>query len=161
VELGDVVPLPAAPCVVLDSNALDVLSNDPHLYRAAREAVKAGRLALLWTHVTIDELADIADCEKRGRLLLLGASLAWVVPTGSFVIGYSRLDAARLADEEDSMGFEEFRRGNLKQTADALIGATAVFEHAMLATRDDKLAKRAQERGVVVVDPTDLPAIAS
>jgi hypothetical protein len=135
VELGDVAPLPEAPRVVLDSNALDVLSNDPYLYTAVREAIKAGRLALLWTHVTIHELADIADCEKRGRLLLVGASLAWVVPTGSFIIGYSRLDAARLADDEDSIGFEEFRRGNLKETADALIGATAVFEHAMLATQ--------------------------
>jgi hypothetical protein len=158
--LGYAAPLPDAPRVVLDSNALDVLCQ-PRLFTSVRQAVEQGRLVLMWTHITIDELAAIPDAHKRGQLLTLGSILTWFVPTGSFVIEYSRLDAARLGDKQDSVGVEAFRRGRLKETADALIGATAVFERARIATRDARLIKSATARGVEIVDPEDLPSLAA
>ena len=46
---------------VLDSNAVDSLLDLPGAYEAVRAALDAGRVELLFTHVSIDELAAVPD----------------------------------------------------------------------------------------------------
>jgi hypothetical protein len=86
----------------MDSNAVDPLADMPGAYEVDREAVEAGHLEILFTHVTIDELAAIGDLDRRRLLLLLLIDLGRLVPSGAFILGRSRLDFGRLRDDTES-----------------------------------------------------------
>jgi rRNA-processing protein FCF1 len=146
---------------VLDSNAVDAIADEEGLYDSVLEVVSQGRLRLLWTHVTVDELAAIPDEDRRARLLTIAASLAVLVPTGSSVLGFSRLDFSRFGSDDDSDGIEAFRQGRLKDTRDALVSSTARFEGAAVCTRDERMTARAVGGGLAVVRPEALPAWAA
>jgi rRNA-processing protein FCF1 len=141
---------------VLDSNAVDPFIDIPGAYEAAEKAIESGDLELLITHVNIDELAETGDLERRCRLLLAAVSLGQLVPTGAFVLDFSRLNFARL--NEDREAFEAFRSGNIDHTRDALLAATAQFEQCTLITNDSRLAGRARDRGVPVLTSAELLA---
>ncbi len=64
----------------MDSNAVDPLADMPGAYEAAREAVEAGHLEILLTHVTIDEL-DLARsglCWRSRRGSFRACSGSWL-----------------------------------------------------------------------------------
>lgn len=143
--------------VVLDANAVDPLVDQAGAYETLSRAVAEGRLEALYTHVTLDELAEVPDLERRRRLILALVGLGRLVPTGAFVVGFSRLGHGRLVDDAEAL--ESFRSGNLKHTADALIAATAAFESAALVTADKRLSGRARDRGLRVLAMTDLLAL--
>ena len=146
-----------AKTAVLDCNAVDPLVDEPGLYDRVLEVVEAGWLRLLWTHVTVDELAAIKDPERRATLLSVAASLAIFVPTGSTVLGFSRLGFSRLEGDDDSEGLEAFRQGRIKDTRDALVSTTARFEGGAVVTRDKAMSKQARAKGLKVVVPEALP----
>lgn len=100
--------------VVFDSNAVDPLADIPGAYEALEAAVDAGKLKILYTHVNIDELAEIPDLDRRRTLLLLLVSLGDLVPTGATAVDYSRLNFCRISDESDD--FELMRSKNIKHT---------------------------------------------
>jgi len=141
--------------VVLDSNAVDPLVDDPESYEVLASAVSQGRVELLYTHISIDELAEVPDLERRRHLLLTLISLGRLVPTGAFVVGYSRLNPARLA--EDLEAFEAFRSGDLQHTA--LIASTGVAEDADIVTADKRLAGRVRSCGLKSLTMPDLVAL--
>lgn len=140
--------------VVLDSNAIDPIAEQPDGYEAIRSAVDAGRLEVLFTHITVEELARVPDPERRSLLLLVLIDLGYLIPTGAAVVGFSRLNFCRIND--DTEAFEAFRSGNVVHTRDALIAATAQFEQCALVTNDQRLTGRARERGVEVLTVSDL-----
>jgi len=141
--------------VLFDSNAVvDSLADPPKRYALVMDAVRSKRLDVLWTHITVDELAAIPDPHQRARLLTLAAGMARLVPTGAMVANYSRVDWARPA--VDSEAIEAFRQGNLRHTRDALIAATAVYEGCCLVTSDRTLAKRAAARDIEVLSAVEL-----
>lgn len=140
--------------VVVDANAIDPIVDLPGAYEAVRSAIDQGQLEMLFTHVTIDELAATANEDRRSRLLLMLTDLGHLVPTGAFVVGFSRIDFARLTP--DSEALEAFRSGSIDHTRDALIAATAQFEKCALVTFDKRLTNRARDRGVEVITPTEL-----
>lgn len=142
--------------VVFDSNAVDPFIDQPGTYEMARAAIDAGRLQILFTHVTIDELAETRDLDRRCRLLLAVIALGELVPTGAAAVGYSRLDHARLNDDVDVI--EALRSGNIDHTRDALVAATAIHEQCALVTNEKRLTGRARERGIEVITPTALIA---
>jgi hypothetical protein len=144
--------------VVFDSNAVDPLADVPGAYEALEAAVNAGTLKILYTHINIDELAEIPDLERRSTLLLLLVSLGQLVPTGDAVLDYSRLSFCRFSDEQDEEIFEATRSGNIKHTRDALIASTARFERCALVTNEHRLAKRSRERGIEVLTSAELLA---
>jgi hypothetical protein len=155
---------------VLDSGAYDTLIDVAGAYDAARAAIDADDLEVLYTHVNVDELAATGDLDRRRRLLFAMVSLGQYVPTGTFMFGDerrpgdyhgSRLDAGRLADERDKPIIEALRRGNVHHTNDALIALTARYGHGVLAIRhngDTTLADRA--RGVGIEAKTILELLA-
>jgi hypothetical protein len=101
--------------------------------------------ASLWTHVTIDEIAETGELSRRARLLTIAAALRpRLVPTGATVVGYSRLGFAR--PSQDAEAVEAFRQGNIKHTEDALIAATAAVEGCPVVTGDRTLTHRAKAR---------------
>ncbi|MEV7192698.1 hypothetical protein AB0N81_12995 [Streptomyces sp. NPDC093510] len=61
---------------VLDSNAVDPIALHSGAYEAVRAAVDSGNVEILFPHVTVDELAETGDLEKR-RLLLLVLIQPW------------------------------------------------------------------------------------
>jgi predicted nucleic acid-binding protein len=142
---------------VLDSNAVDGIADPPARYDAIQAAVADGRLELLWTHITVDELSAIEEPAKRARLLTIAAGVCRLVPTGTAVLDFSRWNFARFGSE-DPEAIEAFRQGNLRHTMDALIASTAEYEACPLVTEDVRLTKRAQARGVDVWKPADLAA---
>jgi hypothetical protein len=89
--------------VVLDSNAVDPLIDLPGAYEAVQAAVDGGRLEVLYTHVTIEELAATRDPDRRSSLLLAVSALGALVPTGAFALDVSRLGLARLSDAVEAM----------------------------------------------------------
>jgi hypothetical protein len=140
--------------VYLDSCAVDPFLGVNGALDRAKAAVVGDQLEVLFSHVTLDEVAATPDSDRRGALLLVLFELGTLVPTGAVIWDFSRWDHARWIN--DAEAFEEFRVGNIKNTCDALHAATAQFEDCELITVDEKLTKRARRRGVVVTHPTDL-----
>lgn len=114
------------------------------------------------THIQKDEIDAISKPEKqewKTKLLNLFKSLnEGNIPTESFILGTSRLGAAKLSSvPTESMVWgvsrwdeakwtnpktsliEELRKGNLKHTEDALIGETAIKKEFILVTEDNNL----------------------
>ncbi len=142
--------------VVLDSNAVDYIVDSPDLNGKVVAAVQAGRIRLLYSHITIDEIAKISDAKQQRRADLLSwlTTFCSCVPTGGFVLDVSRLDMARLAGATEVVPYLQSDRGD--HTLDALIGATAHFEGANLLTYDRRLANRARAQGIDVNTWEDL-----
>ncbi len=71
----------------MDSNAVDPLADLPGAYEIAKAAVGEGRLEVLFTHVTIGELAAIGDLERRRSLLILLTSIRRLASTELLMVG--------------------------------------------------------------------------
>jgi predicted nucleic acid-binding protein len=128
----------AAEAFLLDTNIFDKIVADPEALQLVRSLTSEGKIALFTTHVQEDELAEIPDEAKKERIVQIPRKS---LPTG-FIIGYSRLDMARLGTEAP---IEAIRRGNReKYTEDALIAATAQADSCLLITEDNTLRKRAE-----------------
>jgi predicted nucleic acid-binding protein len=140
--------------VVVDSNAMDPLMDLPGAYETIRAAVDAGDLEILFTHVTIEELAAIPDYERRCRLLIFLVDLGRLVATGAFIVGASRLDFGRLSDDTESLAV--LTGSGETHLRDALIAATALVDDFALVTYDARLTARARERGVEVLRTDEL-----
>jgi len=141
---------------VMDSNAVDPIADLPGAYEAVRAAVDDGSIEILFPHITIDELAETSELERRRLLLLVLISLGRLVPSGGFVLDVSRLDHAKLS--EDSSTLDDLRSSGGGHTRDALIGATAQTEQCTLVTRDNRLTNRAREQHIDVLLPLDFLA---
>jgi hypothetical protein len=141
----------------MDSNAMDPVMDLPRAYDTLRDAVDAGDLEILFTHVTIEELAAIPDYERRCRLLIFLAALGRFVATGAFILGASRLDFGRLSDDGESIDVLSSGRGE-SHLRDALIGATALVDNCALVTYDARLTARARDRGIEVLTTAELLA---
>jgi hypothetical protein len=118
--------------VVMDSNAVDPLADLPGAYEVARAAVQDGRLEVLFTHVTIDELAAISDLERRSSLLILLISIGRLVNTEGLIVGYSRVGFSTLVDDTESL--TTLRSGGTGHSRDALIGSAALAAGRALVT---------------------------
>lgn len=143
--------------VLLDSNALDPMLTQTGAYEVLYEAASSGKLEVLYTHITIDEIAMTPDLEKRQWLLNLLVFLGQPIPTSGAVFDVSRFDFCRvMADDDDT--FEPLRSGNVKHSRDALIGHTALHEGCALVTNEHRLTGRAREQGAEVLTTAELLA---
>ena len=134
---------------VLDSNAVDALLDQPDLSDRVAAAVDAGVLRLLYTHVTVDELAQVPDDARRADLLSLLTAYAFAVPTGDFALGASRLGMARISGEDSPI--DALRSSAGRHTLDALVAGTARQEGALLVTYERRLTNRARAAGITAV----------
>lgn len=141
---------------VIDSNVLDYVIADPARFERWRRAVAGGRLTLLWSHVTRQEIAQVPDLTKRLALQTAGETLCDNVATGATILGVSILGQSRLSD--DIEGFEAHRKGSANNTNDALIAFTAQIDGTTLITNDARMAARARGQGVQVLTPAEVDA---
>lgn len=99
--------------VLLDSNALDPLLTHFGAFKALDPAASSAKLEVLFTHITIDEIAATPELEKRQWLLNLLVFLGRPIPTSGAALDLSRLTFCRvMADDDDT--FEPLRSGNIK-----------------------------------------------
>jgi hypothetical protein len=143
--------------VFLDSNALDPLMVLFGAFEALRTAVSSGEIEILFTHVTVDEMAAIPELERRQRLLIFLIALGRMIDTSSACLDVSRLDFCRLSDDGDV--FEALRSNKISHSRDALIAHTALAEHCVLVTNEKRLTARSRDQGIEVLTTFDLLAI--
>ncbi len=145
--------------VLLDSNAWDPVLDDPTHLDAVVEAVESGRLRVLVSHVQLDQLA--ATPGDRGHQLLLVVELVdpvWVAAS-VFVLGYSPLGEAALADDDTAVLADRLRGGELvtdpRHNADAVLAVTAHRNCAAFVTSDVRLSKRCALEGIATMTVPD------
>ena len=125
--------------VMLDSNVVDKLLADEDLLASILAAVAAGRLGIVVTHVQRDELAAVSAGERRMRLLEVLERVAPAsVATAGFVLDLSRLDHARLFDDDGASRHRGFVGSSQRRAKDALILATAEAEGLPVVTCESK-----------------------
>lgn len=140
--------------VVFDSNAVDPFADVPGAFDTAREAVETGQLDIRFTHVTIDELAEVPDLERRQRLLNLLVAVGRYTDTGIFIVGVSRLDFGRLGEPSG----EALASANVRHARDTLIASTSLMDGHALVTHDKRLGGRARKADVEVITTLELLA---
>lgn len=96
------------------------------------------------TSITERQLAPVTEEPKRR---LIASVPRTVIGTVGFILDYSQLDVDRLGPEEP---IEAIRKGRRKETADALIAATAEWDGLMLVTEDARLRRALERRGTPV-----------
>lgn len=124
---------------MLDSNVSHALVDDDSLRVALRRAADRGSIALLVTHIQVDENLDHPDQEQGRRLIhaMMGTGVR-AVPTYGLVLDVSRPESATLFDETTAAMFEAFRKGNPKHSQDGLLAATAMHENAIFVTAENE-----------------------
>lgn len=143
-------PIPALLQIMLDTNAIDALTDDDDALRLVNQATDAGRLRLLVTHVQDDEIARIPDPDRRLRRKRLATS---VVPTSVFVLDVSRLEMARLGD---GRVYDQVQTDGLHHAADGIIADTAAAEGLPVVTADRRLRARCRALGIEVFPVEEL-----
>ncbi len=139
---------------VLDSNGVDPLIDLPGAFNLVKRAIEAGKLELLSTHVLCEEITAIRDPSRRAKLQAL-VDLTRLVATGAFIFDVSRFDQARLSG--NAAPVEALQAGNpAKNSKDALIGATSLYEQCALITSDRVLRREATALGIEVLHGREL-----
>jgi len=127
---------------MLDTNIFDKIIGNEELKTQIVELRKKRQIAILTTHIQIDELSATPDIMKREKLLGFANEICDFIPTMGVVVGVSRLGMARLSNGEE---IERIRQGDLRRTQDALISATASSDADFLVTEDRSFATRVQK----------------
>lgn len=99
------------------------------------------------THVQLDELKATSNTQRRQELISVFEEVAGnnKVPTESFVLGVSRLDEAKLGDEENDLyskiktELDKRNKNKPNNIQDALISETAIKNKITLVTEDTDL----------------------
>jgi hypothetical protein len=144
--------------VLIDSSALDPLLHALGAFESLEEAVESGNLEILFTHITVDEIAATPDLEKRQWLLNMLVALGRIIDTSGAVLDFSRLNFCRVMSDDDQ-DFEPLRSHSIGHSRDALIAHTALNEHCALVTNEkNRLPARAREQGVEVLTTAQLLA---
>jgi len=127
---------------MLDTNIFDKIIGKEGLKTQIVELKNKRQVAILTTHIQIDELSATPDIVRRKRLLGCASEICELIPTMGFVLDVSRLGMARLSNGEE---IERMRQGNSRRTQDALISATANSDANFLVTEDHSFATRVRK----------------
>jgi hypothetical protein len=137
---------------MLDTMIFDCIVADALLTDEVIQAVDAGRLTIVTTHVQEDQIAAIPDFPdgQREKKTAISRIPRRIVPTTGFAFDISSLGMASFADEETSATIERIGRRRLRDVADGLIAVSARAEADAFVTNDAELQKRILREGVNV-----------
>ena len=145
---------------MLDTNVIDALMADPDLVSLLRDAVAAGTVELLITHVQIDEVLNTGSNKRTKRealVQMLAALPAKRVPTYGVIWDLSRWDNAMFASEAHAAALLDLTGGNTRHNEDALIVLTAAWFYADVVSENVKdVPKMAAEVGLTSYRTEDL-----
>lgn len=119
---------------------LDKIVEEDRLLDQVRRLSVEKKLELIVTSVTERQIEPITDEAKRTRIASIPRR---VIGTVGFVLDYSLLGVDRLGPDEP---IEAIRKGRRKETADALIAATAEWDGLLLVTEDVRLRRALEHR---------------
>lgn len=137
---------------ILDTNAVDSFV-DAQAFEYLVELRDRSAIDLMFTHIAIEELLEIADLDRRILLTLHLISYARLVPTGVFTLGYSRLNLARIGQGDEP--FEAWRAEGMNNTRDALVVSTGRVERCPVVSNDKRFRGRANRNGVEAITPAE------
>jgi hypothetical protein len=127
---------------MLDTMAYDLLLSRAELVKLMENAIAAGKIDLVQTHIQVSELEAIPDSktEKRQQALAFSRSNTRNVPVGAFLIGISAIGDRIGNGLNIKVADVQTNRGG--HTKDALIAVSADIEADILVTEDDRLRQR-------------------
>jgi len=132
---------------MLDTMIFDHIIADVPLAKAIGQAVEAGRITLVTTHIQEDQIAKISDEGKRDAISRIPRR---VVSTTGLALGVSRLGMVEPADNATSAMMERIGRRHLRTVKDAPIAASARDKADAIVTEDKTLRKRIPRVGLKV-----------
>jgi len=138
--------------IIFDTNSFDkILTGEIPLDLIKRSINKGYRYFV--THIQIDELSNTPDTKKDKRaqlILFLSAVAPSLIPSESFVLGYSRLGFAKLGT---AGYYEKLLNENKTNIKDAIIGETAIKNNFILITEDKNFIKKMESLGGIILTP--------
>jgi hypothetical protein len=129
---------------LLGTMILDKIADDDRLLDRVQRLSGGGKIELLVTSVTERQLEPIPAGPRKKRIASIPRT---AIGTAGFILDFSLLDVDRLGPGEP---IEAIRKGRSKETADALIAATAEFDGLTLVTEDLRLRRAILRRGTPV-----------
>jgi predicted nucleic acid-binding protein len=108
------------------------------------------------SHVQRDEINKTKDATRRAKLLEVFSTVVDVVaPTESFLVGVSRVGAAKVSDGRDYSNLkatlDSLNKGKANNTHDVLIAEVALKNGYTLITSDKSLSVAAEKHGCQVI----------
>ncbi len=123
--------------VIFDSNVFDDLLSG----KLDLNILKNIQICI--THIQRDELNKCTNENKKDKLIqILEEVNPEILPTESFCFNISRFGMAKLSDGKT---FDEIKKGNIKNTEDALIGEVALKKGLVLITNDKGFRKKIEK----------------
>jgi predicted nucleic acid-binding protein len=133
--------------VLLDTVAYNRAVEDEALGSLLRRAYSDGHIAIVTSHVQVDQLKKASDPIKREKMLsLLSDITTEEVATAAFVWDVSRWDHVEWPSDAALRFFElaliGTKPGQLKHANDGLLAVTAYQKADVFVTDDNKLLRR-------------------
>jgi rRNA-processing protein FCF1 len=140
--------------IMFDTNSFDkILSGEVNI-NAIKKSINLGYRYFI-THIQTDELSNIPDNkkDKRAKLVLfLSAVAPSLIPTESFVLGYTRLGYGKLGTPGYYEKLLNEKKTNIK---DAIIGDTAIKNKFIIVTEDKGFTKKINSLGGIAITPKE------
>jgi len=143
--------------VMFDTNSFDKILTGEMPIELIKQSISLGYRYFI-THIQTDELSNIPDNkkDKRAKLVLfLSAVAPSLIPTESFVLGYTRLGYGKLGT---AGYYEKLLNENKTNIKDAIIGDTAIKNGFVIVTEDREFTKKIKSLGGTAITPQDFTA---
>jgi len=125
--------------IYLDANAYDKLVADLSIQRIMGIEQKEGKLQIISSYITEEELARAPEPKRKRMLQLLELTEDKPTAVAVFPLPLGRI---RLGSREYSEIYENIKGLNPKNVKDAIVAATAIYENADYLVTDDKRFSR-------------------
>lgn len=126
--------------IMLDTQIYDLIVDTPGMAKRLNRLSREGKVTVLCTHIQEDELANIADKQKRAAIVKI---IKKKVATSGAVYGVSKYgQATYVHGSSDGVSIGDIRSPSGKHTKDALIATAAAQNADVLVTEDRRLANR-------------------
>ncbi len=140
--------------IMFDTNSFDkILSGDIPI-ELIKKSISLGYRYFI-THIQTDEVSNIPDNkkDKRAKLVLfLSAVAPSLIPTESFVLGYTRWGYGKLGT---AGYYEKLLNENKTNIRDAIIGDTAIKNGFIIVTEDNKFINKIEVLGGTAITSED------
>lgn len=143
---------------LFDTDAvIDLCRARSELLEPIRTAATDGRIELLATHISLDEMVRYKGTEEGAHQLAMVWGMFRQIPAAVLVMGFSRWDFARASGPELDDVFERLAGPRTDHDVrDAIVAVTAYADGLPLVTNDKGLRERGAAEGIDVFSLAEL-----
>jgi len=154
--------------IMFDTNSFDKILTGEIPIELIKKSVSLGCKYFI-THIQTDELSRVPDTKKWKReklVLFLTIVSPSLIPTESFVLGYSKLGFAKFPSteiylnlsnptqiKEKKAHYETLLNKTRSNVKDAIIGETAIKNGFTLVTEDARFINKVDSLGGIAITP--------